>query len=118
MADAEKTKAYLEKHGLQAHFQAALEHICKEMPEDPLKAAATYFLEHAKQAVHRWDLPTVFVNFDADGDGKLDIYEIARAFRAMGFSKREGDDMEIDKVTENHSFARKKAGADGRARAR
>ena len=26
----------------------------------------------------------IFAQFDADGDGKLDIYEIARAFRAMG----------------------------------
>ena len=49
MANAEATKAYLEKHNLQAHFQSALEHICKTMPEDPLKAAAEFFLNDAKQ---------------------------------------------------------------------
>ena len=29
----------------------------------------------------------IFGQFDADGDGKLDIYEIARAFRALGLPK-------------------------------
>merc|ERR1711865_786014 len=29
----------------------------------------------------------IFKQFDADGDGKLDIYEISRAFRAIGMPK-------------------------------
>ena len=39
----------------------------------------------------------IFGQFDADGDGKLDIYEIARVFRAMGLPKRDGTKMEMDK---------------------
>ena len=35
---------------------------------------------------------------DADGDGKLDIYEIARAFRALGLPKRDGSKMDMDKA--------------------
>ena len=38
----------------------------------------------------------IFAQFDADGDGKLDIYEIARAFRAMGLPKRDGSKMDMD----------------------
>ena len=35
----------------------------------------------------RYDMKQIFAQFDADGDGKLDIYEIARAFRALGLPK-------------------------------
>jgi hypothetical protein len=31
----------------------------------------------------KWDMKKIFADFDADGDGKLDIYELARAFRAL-----------------------------------
>ena len=47
----------------------------------------------------RYDMKQIFGQFDADGDGKLDIYEIARAFRAMGLPKRDGTKMEMDKAT-------------------
>jgi len=40
----------------------------------------------------------VFAPFDSDGDGKLDIYELARAFRALGMPKRDGTKMEMDKA--------------------
>jgi len=46
----------------------------------------------------KWDMKKIFAQFDADGDGKLDIYEIARAFRAMGLPKRDGTKMEMDKA--------------------
>eukprot|EP00325_Prymnesiales_sp_UTEX-LB-985_P009048 CAMPEP_0174694224 /NCGR_PEP_ID=MMETSP1094-20130205/833_1 /TAXON_ID=156173 /ORGANISM="Chrysochromulina brevifilum, Strain UTEX LB 985" /LENGTH=259 /DNA_ID=CAMNT_0015890381 /DNA_START=58 /DNA_END=833 /DNA_ORIENTATION=+ len=46
----------------------------------------------------KYDMKQIFAQFDADGDGKLDIYEIARAFRAMGLPKRDGEKMEMDKA--------------------
>jgi len=44
----------------------------------------------------KYDMKVIFADFDADGDGKLDIYEIARAFRAMGLPKRDGSKMDMD----------------------
>ena len=41
--------------------------------------------------------PLTYPPPQADGDGKLDIYEIARAFRAMGLPKRDGSKMDVDK---------------------
>jgi len=46
----------------------------------------------------KYNLTEIFANFDADGDGKLDIYEIARGFRALGLPKRDGEKMELDKA--------------------
>merc|ERR1719345_11734 len=45
---------------------------------------------------NKYDMKEIFAQFDADGDGKLDIYEISRAFRAMGLPKRDGEKMEMD----------------------
>ena len=47
---------------------------------------------------NKYDMKVIFKDFDADGDGKLDIYEIARAFRAMGLKKRDGAKMDMDKA--------------------
>ena len=46
----------------------------------------------------KYDMKQIFAQFDADGDGKLDIYEIARAFRALGLPKRDGSKMDMDKA--------------------
>ena len=46
----------------------------------------------------RWNMSKVMEKFDADGDNKLDIYELARAFRAIGLQKRTGEKMEVDKA--------------------
>ena len=46
----------------------------------------------------KYDMPALFAQFDADGDGKLDIYEIARAFRAIGLTKRAGEKSDMDKA--------------------
>jgi Ca2+-binding EF-hand superfamily protein len=51
----------------------------------------------ASVARHRkWNMKEIMAQFDADGDGKLDLYEIARAFRALGLPKRDGKQMEMD----------------------
>ena len=47
---------------------------------------------------NKYDMKVIFKDFDADGDGKLDIYELARAFRAMGLPKRDGSKMDMDKA--------------------
>ena len=47
----------------------------------------------------KYSMPALFAQFDADGDGKLDIYELARAFRAIGLEKRQGGDSDMDKAT-------------------
>merc|ERR1711959_213308 len=46
----------------------------------------------------RWDMSKVFKQFDSDGDGKLSIHEFARAFRALGLPKRDGEKMEMDQA--------------------
>ena len=46
----------------------------------------------------KYDMKQIFSQFDADVDGKLDLYEIARAFRSFGLPKRDGSKMEMDKV--------------------
>ena len=54
-----------------------------------------------KSGKGKYDMKALFAQFDADGDGKLDIYEIARAFRAMGLPKRDGTKMDMDHVRAN-----------------
>jgi len=46
----------------------------------------------------KYNMKEIFAQFDSDGDGKLDIYEIARAFRSFGLPKRDGTKMEMDKA--------------------
>ena len=52
----------------------------------------------AKGAKGGTDMKALFAQFDADGDGKLDIYEIARSFRALGLEKRDGEKADMDKA--------------------
>ena len=65
MPSKESVQAFIEKHGLQAHFEAALQYVVTEQPDDPLAAAAKFLTE--RQGVNRWDMSVVFANFDADG---------------------------------------------------
>jgi len=46
----------------------------------------------------KYDMKVIFAQFDHEGKGRLDIYTIARAFRAMGLPKRDGAKMEMDKA--------------------
>jgi len=46
----------------------------------------------------KYDMKQIFSQFDHEGKGRLDIYTIARAFRAMGLPKRDGEKMEMDKA--------------------
>ena len=89
---------YIDKHKLQEHFEAALQHVVSEMPDDPLGAAARFLEERKGGGAPRWDMSLLFGNFDADGDGKLDIHEFARAFRALGLKKRSGEKLDMDLV--------------------
>lgn len=51
------------------------------------------------QARHKkYNMADIFKNFDSEGTGKLDIYTIARGFRALGLGKRDGTKMEMDKA--------------------
>ena len=60
----------------------------------------TGFLQPPPQA-HKWDLSSIFAQFDTDGDGVLDIGEFQRAFRALGLKKRSGAKMEVDQAMFN-----------------
>merc|ERR1712196_572358 len=59
---------------------------------DPQKWAAS-LARHQK-----WDLSKVFKKFDVDGDGKLTIGELSRAFRALGLQKRSGAKLQMDQA--------------------
>ena len=63
-------------------------------PSTPTKSAPTPIKDKSGKV----DMKALFVQFDADGDGKLDIYEIARAFRALGLEKRSGEKSDMDKA--------------------
>lgn len=57
--------------------------------------------DHAKWAASlarhaKWDMSKVFKQFDTDGDGRLEMPEFMRAFRALGLQKRSGEKMKID----------------------
>jgi len=80
-------------------FQANLKPKTRKKIEQKLEAGWTFDKEawDASVARHKkWDMKVIFGQFDTDGDAKLDIYEIARAFRAMGLPKRDGSKMDMD----------------------
>jgi len=65
------------------------------------KLSSGWQFDHAKwqgsiDRHKKWDMSRVFMNFDADGDGKLSMREFQRAFRALGLKKRDGSKMEMD----------------------
>jgi len=53
------------------------------------------------QRHQKWDMARVFQKFDYDGDGKLSMRELQRAFRALGLKKRSGGKMEVDQAMFN-----------------
>ena len=71
----------------------------KYATNDEAKPVGAYEAAAAPVKVNgKTDMKALFARFDADGDGKLDIYEIARAFRAIGLEKRDGDKADMDKA--------------------
>jgi len=49
-----------------------------------------------KASAGAWDLGSIFMQFDTDGDGYLQMGEFQRAFRALGLKKRSGHKMVVD----------------------
>jgi Ca2+-binding EF-hand superfamily protein len=105
---ADMDKAMFMSFDLNGDGYVTMEELDKAMP-DKLRAKidskidlgwkfdkATWDASVARHKKH--DMKAIFVQFDADGDGKLDIYEIARAFRAFGLPKRDGSKMDVDKA--------------------
>lgn len=43
---------------------------------------------------NKYNMAEIFKCFDSDNKGKLDIYTLARGFRALGLGKRDGTKME------------------------
>lgn len=90
----EEAAAYMEKYNLQASVQDALNSVINSKSLDPLGDMAKFLGELPYEG--RWDMSAVFGNFDVDADGKLDIHEFARAFRALGLKKRDGSQLDMD----------------------
>ena len=106
--EADMDKAMFKSFDLNGDGYVTMEELDKAMP-DKLRAKidskidmgwkfdkATWDASVARHKKH--DMKAIFAQFDADGDGKLDIYEIARAFRAFGLPKRDGTKMDVDKA--------------------
>jgi len=90
----EEAAAYMEKYNLQASVQDALNSVINSKSLDPLGDMAKFLGDLPYEG--RWDMSTVFGNFDVDADGKLDIHEFSRAFRALGLKKRDGSQLDMD----------------------
>jgi Ca2+-binding EF-hand superfamily protein len=54
---------------------------------------------YGQRRVTRWPLGQIFMQFDTDGDGFLDIGEFRRALRAIGLPKRSGEKADLDEFT-------------------
>ena len=81
-------------------FDANLKPKTRKKIEQILEAGWTFDKEKWDASVARhkkWNMKEIFANFDTNGTGKLDIYQIARAFRAIGLPKRDGSKMDMDK---------------------
>ena len=67
--------------------------------EYKLEGGWTFDAEAWAKSVERhkkWNMADVFTQFDFDGDGKLEMREFMRAFRALGLEKRTGEKMTVD----------------------
>lgn len=105
--------AYLADHSLQTHMQAALQHVVNEMSTEPLLVLSKFFAtkhEEVTKAAYdeagahtegkvRWPLGEIFMQFDTDGDGVLNLSEFKRAIHAIGLPKREGSQAKLDEFT-------------------
>jgi len=81
-------------------FQQNLKPKTRKKIEQKLEGGWTFDKEGWDASVARhnkWNMADVFKNFDTENKGKLDIYTLARAFRALQLPKRDGEKMEMDK---------------------
>ena len=118
MALRSKTEVqdYIENHALHGHFEAALQHVVNEMSVEPLLTLSQFFArrhEELTKAAYteagaddskeagkaRWPMGDIFMQFDTDNDGVLDLGEFKRALRAIGLPKREGSQAKLDEFT-------------------
>ena len=77
-----------------AAWEASVARHAKDAPFDPSKAFA-----NAAPILPRWPLGTVFMQFDTDNDGYLDMTEFKRALRAIGLARRADEKENLDEFT-------------------
>jgi len=118
---------YLEDHDLQNLMQEALQSVCDSLAPNPMLALSEFFAKKNELATQeavadatggaeestekaRWPLGEIFMQFDTDGDGVLDMGEFTRALKAIGMPKRDGSKKEMDEYT----FKRMDTNGDGK----
>ena len=110
----ETVQAYLSTYNLQQIMQEALQHVVNEQSPEPLLVLSDYFKKAHADAVKeagggdadssektRWPMGDIFMQFDSDSDGFLNLGEFKRALRALGLPKREGKQAQLDEFTFN-----------------
>ena len=85
-----------------AEFNANLHPRMRIKIEEKIRSGWTFDAEKWAKApgteTRKHDMEALFMQFDANGDGKLDMRELARAFRALGLEKRSGAKLELDEA--------------------
>jgi len=83
-------------------FQDNLHEATRKKLEEKLDGGWKFDPDMWKASQDRHTKPNyakIFKKFDSESKGKLDLRELQRGFRAMGFKKRDGTKYEVDKMT-------------------